>query len=64
MTTQIRTTDVNLAGLLEVLSDNLYSTPVVAVRELIQNSYDATIRRSIEATMDERPKIRLRVDID
>lgn len=29
-------TEVNLNGLIEVLSKHLYSTPVVAVRELVQ----------------------------
>ncbi len=41
-------TDVNLIGLIEVLSKHLYSTPVVAVRELVQNGHDAIVRRRIE----------------
>lgn len=41
-------TEVNLNGLIEVLSKHLYSTPVVAVRELAQNGHDAIVRRRIE----------------
>ncbi|HCO8569763.1 heat shock protein (Hsp90-family) [Escherichia coli] len=41
-------TEVNLNGLIEVLSKHLYSTPVVAVRELVQNGHDAIVRRRIE----------------
>ncbi|HCP3857275.1 TPA: ATP-binding protein [Escherichia coli] len=41
-------TEVNLNGLIEVLSKHLYSTPVVAVRELVQNVHDAIVRRRIE----------------
>ncbi|WP_105280352.1 ATP-binding protein [Escherichia sp. MOD1-EC7011] len=41
-------TEVNLNGLIEVLSKHLYSTPVVAVWELVQNGHDAIVRRRIE----------------
>ena len=41
-------TEVNLNGLIEVLSKHLYSTTVVAVRELVQNGHDAIVRRRIE----------------
>ena len=41
-------TEVNLNGFIEVLSKHLYSTPVVAVRELVQNGHDAIVRRRIE----------------
>lgn len=41
-------TEVNLNGLIQVLSKNLYSTPIVAVRELVQNGHDAIVRRRIE----------------
>ena len=41
-------TEVNLNALIEVLSKHLYSTPVVAVRELVQNGHDAIVRRRIE----------------
>jgi molecular chaperone HtpG len=48
MATNIHNTKVNLAGLLEVLGKNLYSTPSVAIRELIQNSHDACMRDQYE----------------
>jgi molecular chaperone HtpG len=33
---------------MEVLGKNLYSTPTVAVRELVQNAHDACVRRKLE----------------
>ncbi|GBU10116.1 histidine kinase [Gammaproteobacteria bacterium] len=42
------TTNVDLSGLMSVLSRHLYSTPFVAVRELVQNAHDSIIRRRIE----------------
>ncbi len=40
---------VNLGGMIEILSDHLYSSPGVFVRELLQNAADAiTGRREIE----------------
>jgi molecular chaperone HtpG len=53
MVDALHTTNVNLGGLLGVLSQHLYSTPVVAVRELIQNAHDAISRRRIEAGWQE-----------
>lgn len=41
-------TNVDLGGLLSVLGKHLYSTPLVAVRELIQNAHDSITRRRIE----------------
>ncbi|MBS1160357.1 MAG: putative heat shock protein (hsp90 family) [Proteobacteria bacterium] len=41
-------TDVDLPGLMSVLSKHLYSTPMVALRELVQNAHDSIIRRRIE----------------
>src|SRR6185436_426074 len=41
-------TQVDLAGLMKVLGQNLYSTPHVAVRELVQNAHDSCVRRQIE----------------
>ena len=49
MTTELHATQVDLSGLLEVLGKNLYSTPAVAIRELIQNAHDACIRHKLEA---------------
>ena len=62
MPTEIRKVDVNLEGLLKVLGDNLYSSPVVSIRELIQNAYDACIRRKVEAKWQKRPKIQIKVN--
>ncbi|MCH5585772.1 HSP90 family protein [Shimazuella sp. AN120528] len=42
---------VNLKGMIDLLSNHLYSTPQVFVRELIQNAVDAiTARQKIEAS--------------
>jgi molecular chaperone HtpG len=38
-------TQVDLAGLMAVVSGHLYSTPIVAVRELVQNAHDSIVRR-------------------
>jgi molecular chaperone HtpG len=48
MIQQKYTTGVDLGGLLNVLGKHLYSTPTVAVRELIQNAHDSITRRRIE----------------
>jgi molecular chaperone HtpG len=48
MIKQKHTTGVDLGGLLTVLGKHLYSTPTVAVRELIQNAHDSITRRRIE----------------
>lgn len=39
---------VDLNGLMQVLSKHLYSTPMVALRELVQNAHDSIIRRRLE----------------
>ena len=44
----IHATEVDLGGLLTVLGSHLYSTPAVAVRELVQNAHDSITRRRIE----------------
>ncbi|MFO0723529.1 MAG: ATP-binding protein [Myxococcota bacterium] len=46
--TELRTTAVDLSGLMTVLAKHLYSTPIVVVRELVQNAHDACTRRRIE----------------
>lgn len=48
MTTTPRTVGVDLSGLLRVLGDHLYSTPTVAVNELVQNAHDSILRRRLE----------------
>lgn len=45
----LHTTQVDLGGLMAVLGESLYSTPHVAIRELVQNAHDATTRRRLEA---------------
>jgi len=57
MTTTLFTTKVNLGGLMEVLGKNLYSTPTVAIRELVQNAHDSCMRRQIESQEPFEPKI-------
>ncbi|MFV8749306.1 ATP-binding protein [Nannocystaceae bacterium ST9] len=41
-------TRVDLAGLMRVLGEHLYSTPTVALRELVQNAHDSCERRRLE----------------
>ncbi|MDR0480786.1 MAG: ATP-binding protein, partial [Gallionellaceae bacterium] len=45
---ELRATAVDMSGLMAVLSKNLYSTPNVAVRELVQNAHDSIVRRRLE----------------
>jgi molecular chaperone HtpG len=52
MTVQLHDTSVCMDGLLEVLGKNLYSTPSVAIRELVQNAHDACIRLKLEQPGD------------
>lgn len=60
MTTEISRTRVNLGGLMKVLGENLYSTPNVALRELVQNAHDSCHRRRIEDSADFEPLIEVR----
>lgn len=59
MTAVFRSTQVDLSGLMRVLGEALYSTPHVAIRELVQNAHDSIERRRIEGTLPEPPAIRL-----
>jgi molecular chaperone HtpG len=54
---------IHLPGLLKVLAENLYSTPKVAIRELLQNAHDSCIRRQVEEK-DSRFKARIDVFVD
>ncbi|WP_251044508.1 MULTISPECIES: ATP-binding protein [unclassified Lysobacter] len=45
---QLRTAGVDLGGLMTVLGQHLYSTPLVALRELVQNANDSIVRRRLE----------------
>jgi len=51
-TVEVHTTRVDLSGLMTVLGEHLYSTPIVAIRELVQNAHDSCVRRRIE---DQEP---------
>ncbi|MCF6319313.1 MAG: ATP-binding protein [Proteobacteria bacterium] len=62
MATTLHNTNVNLDGLLEVLGKNLYSSPSVAIREIVQNAHDACIRRKIEAPSETDLSIRINID--
>jgi molecular chaperone HtpG len=55
-------TRVDLEGLMKVLGDHLYSTPMVAVRELVQNAHDSCERRRIEAGEPFDAQIRVIAD--
>ncbi len=61
-TAQIYKTEVNLAGLLEVLGTNLYSRPEVAVRELVQNAHDGCRRRELDGDENYAPQISVGTD--
>ncbi|KQQ66429.1 histidine kinase [Pseudomonas sp. Leaf127] len=45
---RIHRAGVDLSGLMSVLGKHLYSTPTVALRELVQNAHDAILRRRLE----------------
>ncbi len=55
-------TSVALEGLLQVLGEHLYSTPRVALRELVQNAHDSVTRRSIESAEAFQPRIEVNSD--
>lgn len=46
---ELHATQVDLGGLMKVLGEHLYSTPAVAVRELVQNAHDSIVRRRLES---------------
>ncbi|MCA9628138.1 MAG: ATP-binding protein [Myxococcales bacterium] len=48
MAVSLERTRVDLGGLMRVLGEHLYSSPSVAVRELVQNAHDSIERRRIE----------------
>lgn len=54
---EILTTQVDLSGLLTVLGENLYSTPAVVLRELVQNSHDSCTRRELETKQTTASRI-------
>src|SRR5690349_18874919 len=60
--TTLHKTRVDLEGLMKVLGDHLYSTPMVAVRELVQNAHDSCERRRIESDEEFEARIVVRAD--
>lgn len=61
-TPEILPTQVDLFGLMTVLGEHLYSTPFVALRELVQNAHDSCVRRRIENGDEFLPEIRVTGD--
>ncbi len=59
---EVHATRVDLSGLMTVLGEHLYSTPIVAIRELVQNAHDSCVRRRIEEGPDFVAKIVVRSD--
>lgn len=59
---EVRVTGVDVAGLMTVLGDHLYSTPTVALRELVQNAHDSCVRRRIEDPAPGAPRITVLAD--
>ena len=56
---------VNLGGMIEILSDHLYSSPDVYIRELLQNGVDAIVaREKVDDDFREQEKGKLLVSID
>lgn len=54
---------VNMKGMIELLSEHIYSSPTVFIRELLQNGVDAvTVRKGIDETF--QGKITLFFDKD
>lgn len=55
---------VNLGGMIEILSDHLYSSPDVYIRELLQNGVDAIVaREKIDEGFKNRKEGRIRLFI-
>lgn len=59
---ELKKTQVDLSGLMEVLGRSLYSTPTVAIRELVQNAHDSCVRRRIESGEKFEPAIFVKGD--
>jgi molecular chaperone HtpG len=64
LTGTIRTAGVDMSGLMTVLGQHLYSTPMVALRELVQNAHDSTVRRRIEDPSASQADTHIRVEGD
>lgn len=59
---ELNRTEVDLRGLLEVLGKHLYSTPAVAIRELVQNAHDSCVRRRLAGDSAFEPNVAVFVD--
>jgi len=59
---EVRATGVDIEGLMTVLGDHLYSTPTVALRELVQNAHDSCVRRRLEDPAPFVPRITVLAD--
>ncbi|MCA9571122.1 MAG: ATP-binding protein, partial [Myxococcales bacterium] len=59
---ELETAGVDHEGLMQVLAHNLYSTPEVALRELVQNAHDSCTRRRLEDPDAPSPVIHVRAD--
>jgi molecular chaperone HtpG len=53
----LKQTKVDLGGLMKVLGEHLYSSPNVAIRELVQNAHDSCVRRRLESSVEFEPRI-------
>ncbi|MEM7156465.1 MAG: ATP-binding protein [Myxococcota bacterium] len=58
----LKKTKVDLGGLMKVLGEHLYSTPNVAIRELVQNAHDSCTRRRMESDEPFTATITVHVD--
>jgi molecular chaperone HtpG len=58
----LKQTKVDLGGLMKVLGEHLYSSPNVAIRELVQNAHDSCVRRRVESELAFEPRIEVAVD--
>ncbi|MCX4239473.1 ATP-binding protein [Paraliomyxa miuraensis] len=58
----LKQTKVDLAGLMKVLGEHLYSSPNVAIRELVQNAHDSCVRREVESSLPFEPRIEVSTD--
>lgn len=58
----LKQTKVDLGGLMKVLGEHLYSSPNVAIRELVQNAHDSCLRRRLESTAPFEARIEVVAD--
>jgi molecular chaperone HtpG len=61
---ELRQVGVEVESLVKLLGDNLYSSPEVFLRELVQNAHDAITRRQIEANFGGHGEIVVSVERD